>query len=344
MEGSQLRVLVVGTGSAGCRHIENLLSLGAAVSAFRYRTKLAGELSSRYGIRVFTDLQEALDSPQDAVVVANRTDLHIPTALDAAQRGRHLYIEKPLSNTMDGVMELREIVKEKELVVEVGFMMRFHPAIRTIHRLLTEGAVGRPYLARVSVGQYLPDWRPHTDYRLSYSAKADQGGGVLLDLVHELDYLYWYFGKVKEVTAFLDNVSDLRIESEDIAQLMLRFESGPVAQVEMDYLSPLYRRSCEIVGDEGVMAWDHNSGDVVLQRRTDNGRKAVFPGPAAFERNMMFMDHMKHFLRRIEEGGEPSSGLEDAIDVQRIALAARLSSANGTVQRPSDMDSEVHHG
>jgi len=334
-----LKVLVVGTGSIGTRHIENLLALETSVSAYSYRTERAETLSKEYGIRVFSSIESAFDSKPDAVIISNRPDQHIETAKAAAERGIHLYIEKPLSNRINGVNDLKSFSESGSLVVEVGCMMRFHPGLRAIKELLERNAIGKPYFARVCVGQHLPDWRPEQDYSQSYSAKSDYGGGVLFDLIHELDYLYWWFGSVSDVSAFLDHVSDLEIETEDVAQILLRFGDGLVAQVEMDYLSPSYRRNCEVVGSKGIISWDYNSGKVTLEIN-EAPQTEVFDQPASFERNTMFVDHMKHFLNRIKTRGQPAVDLEEGIAVLKVALAAHKASQTRRAVRPSEIKSQ----
>lgn len=333
-----LKVLVVGTGSIGTRHIENLLALKASVSAYSYREERTGALFKKYGIRVFPSLDSAFDSEPEAIIISTRTDQHMEVAIRAAERGIHLYIEKPLSNSMDGIDELKRLSESKSLVVEIGCMMRFHPGLRAIKELLERGEIGKPYFTRVCVGQYLPDWRPEQDYHQSYSAKSNYGGGVLFDLIHELDYLCWWFGPVSDVAAFLDHVSDLEIETEDIAQILLRFGNGLVAQVEMDYLRPFYRRDCEVVGSEGVISWDYNSGKVTMKIKGASEAK-VFDQPASFERNAMFVDHMKHFLNRIKKGDNPAVDLEEGINVLKVALAAHRASEDRRAVRPSEIKS-----
>lgn len=333
-----IKVCVVGTGSIGARHIENLLALKTSVSAYSYRAERAEALSKKYGIQVFPSVNSAFDSEPDAVIICNRTDQHMETAIAAAERGIHIYIEKPLSNTMKGTEELRRLKESKSLVIEVGCMMRFHPGLRTVKELLEGDEIGKPYFARVCVGQYLPDWRPEQNYLQSYSTKSDYGGGALFDLIHELDYLYWWFGPISDVSAFLDHVSDLKIETEDVAQILLRFENGLVAQVEMDYLRPFYRRDCEVVGSEGVTSWDYNSGKVILKIKGVS-EEQVFDHPASFERNTLFVDHMKHFLNRIKNGGDPAVGLEDGISVLKVALAAHRASDTRRAVRPSEITS-----
>ncbi len=336
MSKHNLKVLVVGTGSAGIRHIKNLISLGVEVSAYRYRPELINELSKQFKINVFKSLDEALSSPQDAVVIANRIDQHMPVALAAAKNKLHLYIEKPLSNNLNESESLLEITKSENVIVEIGCMMRFHPNLQIIQKLLMEETIGIPYAVQSCVGQYLPDWHPGQDYTQSYSSKKEHGGGVLLDLIHELDYLYWWFGAVSDTTAFLDHISALEIETEDIAQILLRFEKGAVAQVQMDYLSPFYRRSCEIIGSKGIINWDFNSGEVIL-RVKEKSKPIVFTLPPEFKRNNMFHNHMSHFLKRVHNRDKPAVSLEDGINVLKIALAAYKSSKNRCAVRPSEI-------
>lgn len=331
-----MKVLVIGMGSVGRRHVENLLSLGVEVYAFKYRSELSNELSKQYCINIFNSLDKALDSGQDSAVIANRTDQHVSVAIAAAKKGLHLYIEKPLSHNLEGIQELKKIVGIKNLIVEIGCMMRFHPGLKLIYRLLVEKSIGTPYFARAYVGQYLPDWRPNQDYRFSYSAKEKYGGGVLLDLIHELDYLYWWFGTISDVSAFLNHISDLEIETEDVAQILLRFNNGVVAQVQMDYLSPFYRRTCEIVGSKGIITWDYNSGEVILKHQKESESR-IFKQTTTFDRNTMFINHMKHFLKRIQNGSEPAVSLEDGIEVLKVALAARKSSKYRMAVRPSEI-------
>ena len=328
-----MRVLVIGVGAIGTRHIRNLLSLGTKVSAYCYRTFRAQDLSREFNIHVYNCLEQALDSDQDAVLICNRTDQHITVALAAAARGLHLFIEKPLSHSMEGVERLFMLVRERQLVVEVGCMMRFHPNLLWIRNAIREGFIGQVYFARAVVGQYLPDWRPDQDYRLSYSARHDQGGGVVLDLVHELDYLTWWFGEVEDVAALLRHLSDLEISSEDTAQILLSFRSGVMAEVHMDYLRPNFYRFAEVVGSRGMLTWNSGAGTVTLKRKREE--VVVHKIPSKFERNSMFVDHMRHFVKRLSDPKEAAVSLAESIHVQRVALAAHLSSKSRAFVRPA---------
>lgn len=329
---------MVGAGSVGTRHIRNLLDMGADVTVFRYRKQMndnLGEIGA--GLRVADSLEQAFNDGTDAVVVANRTDQHIAVALAAARKGLNLYIEKPLSNGLAGTNELSDLVREKGLVAEIGFMMRFHPNLSGMKKLIEEEVVGRPYFARAVVGQYLPDWRPGTDYRESYSARREQGGGVILDLIHDLDILMWWFGDVRDVSAMVGYSPELMISSESVAQIQLEFDSGLLASVHMDYLRPAYHRRIEIVGSKGQLTWDYSQGTVFLTVRGSEP-KIADRVPEGFERNDMFVASMRHFLSRLpNRDSKAAASLEEGIAVQRIALAAHESSRKRTFVNPLEL-------
>lgn len=335
-----MKILVVGTGSIGKRHIGNLLQLGAQVQAFSYRPE-AQTLDPR--VTRVPDLAAALASDIDAVVVANRTDQHMDVALQAARAGKHLFLEKPLAVSLDHSDELMRLVREHGLVVEAGFMLRFHPNLRWIRQHLQGGELGEVMHLRASVGQWLPDWRPGTDHRQGYGAFRATGGGVIFDLIHELDLVHWLVGPVVDVTAMTRTVACLEIETEAIAQIGLRMASGVLAQVHLDYVRPGYGRDMEVVGRRGVLIWDYVKGTVWLER-VGAPPSVVHQVPDGFERNTMFCQHMTHFLQRIAQPTLPAvSPLPDAIDVLRLALASHVSSDQRRNVRPQEPTLSVNN-
>lgn len=329
-----MRILVVGTGSIGKRHIENLLAMGAEVCFFSYRGRDLG--LSDIATQVFR-LDESLESDVDAVVIANRTDQHISVAICAARAGKHLYIEKPLSVCMSGVRELQQIVNEKQLVVEAGFMLRSHPNLLWIREQLSKGLLGEVWYMRGIVGQWLPDWRPTDDHRRGYAASEALGGGVTLDLIHELDLVQWLLGPVLDVTAIMRTVGVLEIQTEAIAQICLELVSGRSAQVHLDYLRPGYAREMEIVGRGGVLRWDYLQGVVTLEEPYQAPRE-VHRVPSGFCRNDLFTAHMLYFLRRVKSPKlAAASSLDEAVSVLKVALAARQSAKQRRHVRPTEL-------
>jgi predicted dehydrogenase len=331
------QVLVVGTGSIGKRHIANLLSLGANVSAFSYRAYQDTAYAS--SVRLVNSLSDADTANFDALIIANCTHQHISTAIAAAKRNQSLYIEKPLSLSLQNVQELQYLVAQHQLVVEAGFMLRCHPNLLWIKQFLLQETLGEVFYVRASVGQWLPDWRPGTDYRQGYAGFRRTGGGVIFDLIHEIDLVQWLAGPVDEVNAMTRHVKQLAIETEAIAQIGLRLKSGVLAQIHLDYVRPSYGRSLEIVGEKGVLQWDFIAGtvEVAFDGKPSHVMHKVAPD---FERNHMFLAHMNHFLSRLSTPTLPAiSSLNESISALRTALACHLSATERRSIRPSDISS-----
>lgn len=322
-----MKFLIAGYGSIGKRHFENLLHLGESDIVF-YRTHNSNlQTQELVDFPVETNLHDALRHNPDAVVISNPTALHLDIAIPSARRGCHLLIEKPLSHTMDDVDTLRKIVDNKHVQVLMGFQFRFHPALKKINRIIWEGEIGKPLSVRAHWGEYLPDWHPWEDYRKSYSARRDLGGGVILTLCHPIDYLRWLFGEIKEITSIVGYQSDLEIEVEDTAEIGFRFESGVIGSVHLNYTQKPPRHSLEIVGTSGTLRWDYYHNEVKLfpfdDERTEKNEWQVILSDRGFERNHLFIDEMKHFIEVVNGESSPVCGLEDGIRVLEIALQAR---------------------
>lgn len=248
------RILIAGLGSIGLRHLKNLLQLGAE-DILLLRTKNEAVKEAPH-LPIFTILQNALNQNPDAVIVSNPTSQHLDIALPAAKAGCHLFLEKPVSHTWQDVDTLLATVKQKELIGMVGFDMHFDPGLRKVHQLLEDGVIGRVTAIQAQVGQYLPDWHPWEDYRKGVSAQVDTGGGVILDLIHEIDYVTWLMGEAKEVMSMSGRVSRLEIQTEDTAAILIRFMNNAIGTINLDYIQRTLSRSCRIVGEEGTITWD----------------------------------------------------------------------------------------
>jgi predicted dehydrogenase len=258
-------------------------------------------------------------------------------ALQAARYGKHLFLEKPISASMAGVNELVAKVQQNGLVVEAGFMLRSHPNLRWIREQLAQGLLGEIWHMRAAVGQWLPDWRPGTDHRQGYGAFKSLGGGVTFDLIHELDLVQWLLGPVIDVTAMMRSAAALEIETEAVAQINLQLAGGALAQVHLDYLRPGYGREMEIVGSKCVLRWDYVQGVVTLEC-AGQVQRVVHRVPVGFVRNQLYLDHMRHFLQRLNSPTLTAvSPLDDAVAVLRVALAAHISAQQRKHVSPLDL-------
>lgn len=335
-----MKILIAGLGSIGRRHLRNLRQCAEDVEVLLYRTRQStlpeDELA---GYPVETELDAALAQHPDGVIVANPTSLHLNVAIPAAQAGCHILLEKPVSHSFEGLTEFSRVVEQSGVKVLVGYQFRFHPLLRQAAVLLAEGAIGQPLSVRAHWGEYLPGWHPWEDYRQSYSARAELGGGVVLTLSHPLDYLRWLFGEMESLWAFAGQQSGLQLDVEGVAEIGLRFRTGLLGTVHLDYYQRPPAHYLEIIGSQGTLRWDSAEDGLQLFRPQNNGQdhaqiaREVHPLPTGFERNHMFVEEMRHFLNLIRSEEQPVCTLDDGIQAQRIALAALESAARGTLVR-----------
>lgn len=321
-----MRFLVIGCGSIGKRHIGNLLKLGVGeILALDVRADRRGEVESQFGVKTLGDLEDAWERAPDVALITAPTSSHVSLALQAAEHGCHLFVEKPLTDRFDeGLDRLLATVQKRKLVTLVGCNMRFHHGPATVKRLLEAENIGRVVAVLLEMGQYLPDWHPAEDYRLGYSASTAQGGGIILDAIHELDYARWMFGEVRELVCFGGKRSSLEIDTEDCADILLGFRSGLWAHVHLDYVERSHTRRCKVIGEEGTILWDESEGDVRVFSPADRRWRAI-PVPSGYDDNAMYVDELRHFLRCLEGEEKSAQDLAEARRVTAIALAAKES-------------------
>jgi predicted dehydrogenase len=335
---------MVGLGGVGQRHLRNLRTLlgpEADISAYRVlraapvltdtlKVEAGSQLEQKYNLTTFASLEEALAHKPTAVFICNPSSLHIPIALAAAEAGCHLFIEKPLSHSLEGVEKLIDLVERKKLVAMVGYQMRYHPCLRRVKSALDSGEIGQVLAAHAEVGAYMPNWHTYEDYRTSYAARADLGGGVVLSQIHEIDYLLWLFGAPSRVFAMGGHLSSLEVDVEDVASSLIEYRvNGRMVPVELhqDYLQRPPSRTLRIVGEKGKLVADIEQLTVTVFDET--GKPSSHEHFAGFQRNQLFIDELSHFLGCIERGEPPSIPLADGASSLATALAIKQSLATG---------------
>ncbi len=328
-----MRFLIAGLGSIGRRHLRNLRSLNEAEIILLRSGRSTLPDAELAGMLTEHDLHEALNRHQPAaVIVSNPTAYHLDVAIPAAEAGCHLLLEKPISHNMKRVCQLGSIIAQKKLKVVVGFQFRFHPCLSAIRNLLRDGAIGPVTYVHSHWGEYLPDWHPWEDYRKGYAARNDLGGGVVLTLCHPFDYLRWVVGEIESVSAMTGQLAGLGVDVEDSANVNLRFTSGALGVVHLDYLQRPPSHWLQVTGRDGTIRWD-NTDDCVQLYQAHKGEWQTIEPPRNFERNTMFHREMAHFLSCIHGTAEPLVNLDDGIAALRIALAVKKSAVQGTAVR-----------
>jgi predicted dehydrogenase len=342
-----MRFLICGLGSIGQRHIRMIRSvLGdeAEIAAYRSRNidivindKLEASFGTKpedhYKLKTFSNFKEALDWNPDAVFVTNPISMHVSTALEAAKAGSNVFIEKPLGHDVSGLEELSKIVRDNGVVCMVGYQLRYHPALIKIKSLLAEESIGNLISADLHFGEWLPGMHPYEDYQESHAARSDQGGGVILCLSHEIDTAYWLFGKPSKVYAQGGHLSDLEMDVEDVADILLTVEQNdhmfPV-HIHLDFLQKPARRYCHIVGEKGSIFWDYFQNEVRLNLLPDGHQEKW--DYSDFKRNDMFVSEVAEFIDSIIHKKTPPIPLNEGVDVLEICMAAKESLASGKAE------------
>lgn len=339
-----MKALFCGLGSIGQRHLRNLRSiLGEEVEVLAYRgrrqdfvlnpdmtLRQGADLESTYNIRSFSNMDDALDEKPDVAFITNPNSLHMPVAIAAARAGCHLFIEKPVSHSTEGLDELAALVERKNLVTFIAYQFRFHPGLALLKSFIEEGRFGRLVAAHIVNGEHLPDWHPYEDYRETHPARSEMGGGCLNIQTHELDYALWLFGLPKRVFAVGGHLSRLEVDVEDSVSVLMHCEQEgrplPV-HVHLDYVQRPPQRVCEIVGDAGKARYDYYANQVefydLVAKTTEVNRFDEF------DRNQMFIDELTHFLACVKGKVQSLVDLSDGIRSLKLSLAAHESLRTG---------------
>lgn len=339
-----MRILFCGLGGIGQRHLRNLRALlGDELEVHAYRVRrqriklqdnlsieAGADLEQDYQITVHHELEAALAAKPAAVYICNPNSLHMPIALACARAGVAVFMEKPLASDLDGIEELQALVREKQLLFYVGYNFRFHPGLQRLKALVEAGHFGNILSVQAEIGEYLPNWHRYEDYRQMYAARADQGGGVILSQIHEMDLIYWFFGLPQSVLCRGGKLSSLEIDVEDTATSLMQYQGElgrfPI-HLHQDFIQRPPVRTFKIVGDAGVARIDL----INTQLRVYDGEGNLCESDdfEGFVRNDMFRAQAAHFLECLAGNCRPEVSLHDGLQSLRLALAARESLASG---------------
>ena len=310
------RILIIGVGSIGERHLRCFQQTGRAdVAICEINHDLRKQVADRYGIRdAYADLDAALESEFDAAVIAVPAHLHVPFALRLAAENKHLFIEKPLSTSLDGVPVLERAVQDRGLVASVGYVWRNHPALKSMRDAVGQGRFGRPVQVVVNTGQHFPTYRPA--YReIYYSDRATGGGAIQDSLTHVLNAVEWLVGPTDRVVADADHQVLEGVTVEDTVHAITRH--GNVMGVfslnqhqapnEFSILVNCTRGSTRFEVHHNRWSWMAEPGGEWNHEPSD-----------VLERDVLFVRQANAFLDALEGKAEPVCSLDDGVQTLRV--------------------------
>jgi len=296
------RAAVIGAGSIGQRHIRNLRDLGIKeIVALRTRQGHTQGLPGELGVEEVASWDEVEGFRPDVAIVTNPTRLHLETVQRLLPVARGIFIEKPLSDSLERVPELLELVSENRVVTFMGYNLQFHPIAVEVARAIGAGEYGEPISIQATVGHWLPDWHPYEDYTRSYAARKDLGGGSALTLIHEVHLVMSWAGPAERVAAVFPKSDLLPLDVDVRADLMIEHTAGCVSQVHLDFIQKPYHREGIISCERGHIRYDVAAGRMEGRSGASVVPEVLWSEPE-YGGNASYRKMMATFLRYVREG------------------------------------------
>lgn len=315
----------------GSRHALNASSY-SEVGVYDINSEITANFSRVHNLKGFFNLDDAWKWLPDGVIIAIPNQLHVQYAIKSIENNvKFILVEKPISNSLDEAKKLIHLANEYKSSIFVVSNMRYSDAVQTIKKNVFR--VGKPLYIRAHVGNYLPNMRPNVDYRTVYAAIKKQGGGVLLDAIHEIDYLCWLFGRVKSIIAVKATLSNLEIDVEDFSSIMIEHQSGLRTLVTMDYIQQCKRRGCEIVGSEGTLIWNSEGKNpenclIKIFEKSSKQWQILFESNS-IDLSLSYIELVKDFIAAINQKHHNLATAKEAFDALNVVISSHKSSDFG---------------
>jgi predicted dehydrogenase len=321
-----MKLAIIGLGSIGRRHLGNFHTVGVeGLAAWDADPVARGAASTQFPFARVTPTLEAALEGASGVVVCTPPDSHLALGRMALERGSHVMVEKPLTQTLDGVEAWLRDCDAKRVRVLTAYNWHYWPPMLLAERFLKEGRIGAIRAARTEYAYHLRQHRyPGRDYRHSYMAKAAQGGGCLLDESHAIDYMRWLCGEITELSAVVDRISSLEMDADDIVDLTVRFASGAIGNIHMNLFAWNMHSHFELMGEDGVLQWRRFENEIRLfDPKAD--RWEVYP--FSWQLNDMYVEEARHFVACVRGEATPRCDGWDGFKTMKVIEAARRSAA-----------------
>jgi len=318
-----LKIAVIGYGSIGKRHVRNLLDIKNIEIIICTKQNIKN--LNRKKIKIVKSMLECIKEKPDIGIIANETSKHVKDANELAKQGVDIFIEKPLSNSTKDLKLLKKNIEKQNIISQMGCNFRFHPCIIKMKEIVENNIIGEIITVSAESGSYLPDWHPYEDYTKGYAARDDLGGGIVLTCIHEIDYLYWILGDVKEVFSVTGKFSKLKVSSDDMSAIILKFKNNVIGELHLDYFQRPNFKSCKIRGEKGVIYWDSDYNEVKIYLTNKKRWKTVLK-VGKYERNKMYVDEINHFLKCVKTRKPSINDIKEGIRTLEISLGIKKSS------------------
>ena len=331
-----MNVLILGLGSIGQRHLRNLRAIDKNIKFFTLRRKYVtpflnnknqvkkGNIENVYNIKNFKKFSEIKNI--DAALICTPSKFHISEAIKLLKKNIHLFIEKPLGSSLKDIAKLKKIILSKpKMKTMMGFQLKFNPLILKLKNLIENNSIGKIYSCNIHHGEHINDFHPYEDYRVSYAARRNLGGGVVLTQIHEIDYLLFLFKKYKIniLKSFSSKISNLKIDVEDILEAYLKLENKNKQKIfcnlHLNFFERPKKRQIQLLGEKGKIDCDLNKLEINIFKNK-NSKKIRFN----VNRNEIFKNQLRYFLKCIKNKKKISSDYDILNGISSLKIALKL--------------------
>ena len=329
------RILFIGLGGAGQRHLrlfrENLPNVDLIAYRSANKTPLLNSdfsvnqnesIEDVYQIKIYNNLKEVLALKPDLVVISTPSSMHLEYAQLCASKGINVFVEKPISNSLEGLQTLRDTVEKNNVAIQVGFQRRFHPHLSKVKEIIKSGRLGQVLTVNFTVASYIPRWHPYENYLDLYACRKELGGGVLLTEIHEIDLAIWYFGMPKSVVCIGGTYSDVGMDVEDTVRLTLDYTNFSV-QINLTFWQKHHERTLSISGEEGFLSWNQDS-DLLKEEYFNETKGLVNHSSSNSDNDVMFDLQIKSLIESMS-ALTSEANMSDSIASIKIVEAAKKS-------------------
>ena len=323
-----MKFLVIGLGSMGKRRIRNLQYLKKNdILGWDLRANRRKECEDKYKIKSYENIDEALTKKPDAIIISTPPDHHLEYQLLATKNKIHFFCEAGIST--DGFVDLIPMVEKQKIIAAPSATLRFNDSIKKIKELIKKEKIGNIVAFTYHMGQYLPDWHPWENISKFYVGKRKTSATREM-VPFELEWLTWIFGDINKISCMKGKISNLKVDIDDVYQLIFQFKSGIIGHLLVDVISRSPTRIIRIVGEKGTVYWDWME-DIVRLFDSNKEKWFEFEEKKGFKENgyvakeNMYIDEINNFINAINGKEKYIYSLEEDFKILKLLEAVEES-------------------
>jgi len=329
-----MKILIVGLGSIGQRHLRNIIKLDKTIEIYAYRRYLKTPVldnknnilkknfKEKYNIKYLDGLNNLKKFKIKAALICTPSSFHIKEAITLVNQGISVFIEKPLSSNLKGIKKLKNLIKRKKVIGMMGYQLKFCPIINKLRNIVRSEKYGKPKYVYIHHGEHIKNFHKYENYKNLYASKRNLGGGVILTQIHEIDYLFYIFNNFSliKINSFSGKLTNLKIDVEDtlISNFLLKNNKNRLfGSLHLNYYEIPRKREINIIFENSKI-----SADLVNQKIKIYNKNKTKILKYKYERNDLFIKEMRYFFDKLKNNRKVDKdySIDNGIMSMKIAL------------------------